>query len=199
MPCRPYAAPSEIISSMIWRAVMPNKKSGPANGANVYFQFKLGRASCSDTVGNTRATANFRARVGIKPTARAVAHPLALDLAGTRSSLSLVCKKQTFPNPAPARSSIRQPGFGGHEISSSREAEHVGSYYPRFTDWRPLGAEIAPYDYTLNTLGVAERRDWPNNALARLLPEIVGERRIVMFAGHRYREFMIDLACAPRD
>src|SRR6266702_5915662 len=31
-------------------------------------------------------------------------------------------------------------------------------------------AEIALYDYTLNTLGVAERRDWANKVPAKLLP-----------------------------
>jgi hypothetical protein len=50
--------------------------------------------------------------------------------------------------------------------------------------------EIAPYEYTLNTLRIAERRDWANKVLTRLLGEIADERRIVMFAGHRYREFL---------
>jgi hypothetical protein len=47
-------------------------------------------------------------------------------------------------------------------------------------------------DYTLNTLGVIERRDWANKVLAKLLPEIRDEQRIVMFAGHRYREFLVE-------
>lgn len=52
--------------------------------------------------------------------------------------------------------------------------------------------EIAPYDYTLNTLGVAERRKWANNVLDKLLPEMTREKRVVMFAGHRYREFLVE-------
>jgi hypothetical protein len=50
--------------------------------------------------------------------------------------------------------------------------------------------EIAPYDYTLNTLGRAERREWAQKVLLQLLPMIRNERRIVMFAGLRYREFL---------
>jgi hypothetical protein len=52
--------------------------------------------------------------------------------------------------------------------------------------------EIAPYDYTLNTLGVAERRLWAAKVLDKFVPEIHRERRVVMFAGARYREFLIE-------
>jgi hypothetical protein len=52
-------------------------------------------------------------------------------------------------------------------------------------------AVIAPYDHTLDSLGVAERQAWATKVLERLLPEAAGFRRIVMFAGVRYREFLI--------
>ena len=53
--------------------------------------------------------------------------------------------------------------------------------------------EIAPYDYTLNILGVAERQDWATDVLRKLLPEVemTGVKRVVMFAGHRYRGDLI--------
>ena len=53
-------------------------------------------------------------------------------------------------------------------------------------------AEIAPYDHTLNTLGVADRRAWAIKVLDQLLPEIADVKRVVMFAGHRYREFLVE-------
>jgi hypothetical protein len=53
-------------------------------------------------------------------------------------------------------------------------------------------AEIAPYDYTLNVLGVAERKDWATHVLDKLLPELASKKRAVMFAGHRYREFLVE-------
>jgi hypothetical protein len=52
--------------------------------------------------------------------------------------------------------------------------------------------EIAPYEYTLNALGVAERKDWATRVLNKLLPEIASEKRVVMFTGHRYREFLVE-------
>jgi hypothetical protein len=52
-------------------------------------------------------------------------------------------------------------------------------------------AQIEPYDYTLNTLGVAERREWAKKVLDQLLPHLHGARRVVMFAGLRYREFLV--------
>ena len=53
-------------------------------------------------------------------------------------------------------------------------------------------AEIAPYDYTLNTLGEDERRAWAADVLEALLPLLANERRVVMIAGYRYREFLVE-------
>jgi hypothetical protein len=55
----------------------------------------------------------------------------------------------------------------------------------------PPDAEIARYEYTLNNLGIADRRAWAKHVLDKLLPEIVDVKRVVMFAGHRYREFLV--------
>jgi hypothetical protein len=52
--------------------------------------------------------------------------------------------------------------------------------------------EIAPYDYTLNTVGIAERKAWATRVFDKLLPEIAGEKRVVIFAGQRYREFLVE-------
>ena len=53
-------------------------------------------------------------------------------------------------------------------------------------------AKIAPYDYTLNKLGVTVRRAWAVDVLDQLLPELASRERVVMFAGMRYREFLIE-------
>ena len=50
---------------------------------------------------------------------------------------------------------------------------------------------IKPYDYTLNRLGVAERRAWAAEVLDDLLPEVADVPRVVMLAGARYREFLV--------
>lgn len=52
-------------------------------------------------------------------------------------------------------------------------------------------AEIAPYEKTLNTAGVVERRAWAERTLRHLEPYLTDGQRIVIFAGHRYREFLV--------
>lgn len=94
-------------------------------------------------------------------------------------------------HPAPARSLYTSPWF--------RKTRHIvegsGARWFVLSSLYGLVApdtEIAPYDYTLNAVGIAERHDWAKKVLAKLLPEIVDERRVVMFAGHRYREFLVE-------
>ena len=38
----------------------------------------------------------------------------------------------------------------------------------------------------------APRREWAKKVLKKLLPEIADKRRIVMFAGQCYREFLVE-------
>ena len=67
--------------------------------------------------------------------------------------------------------------------------------------WRILSAEyglvdpeavIAPYERTLNTMGIADRRLWAARVLSELLPLLKGVDRVVILAGERYREFLVE-------
>lgn len=49
---------------------------------------------------------------------------------------------------------------------------------------------IAPYERTLTTMGVAERRDWAARCLRGLEPHLAGVKSVVFFAGMKYREFL---------
>jgi uncharacterized protein DUF6884 len=156
------------------------KRSGPANGANVYFHFSLtaGRLPKQPAVSP------------LQPAFRPVqTRDNDLDLANTIVLVS--CVKSKLPHPAPARSLYTSTWF-----RKTRDiVEGSGARWFVLSSLYGLvapDAEIAPYDYTLNSLGVAERRYWASKVLDKLLPEIVDERRIVMFAGHRYREFLVD-------
>ena len=51
---------------------------------------------------------------------------------------------------------------------------------------------IAPYEKTLNTMGVAERRDWAARVIADMELRLPDCEEIVLFAGARYREFLMD-------
>lgn len=68
-------------------------------------------------------------------------------------------------------------------------------------EWFILSAEyglvspdtgIAPYERTLNTLGIADRRAWGAKVLKQLSPKLKGVDRVVILAGARYREFLVD-------
>lgn len=49
---------------------------------------------------------------------------------------------------------------------------------------------IAPYERTLNTTGVADRRAWAEQVAAQLAEAMPDLSRVVFLAGERYREFL---------
>ncbi len=51
---------------------------------------------------------------------------------------------------------------------------------------------ISPYDYTLNTMGVHERRAWAIKVITQMQQRLPAAARIVLFAGRRYYEFLMD-------
>ena len=49
---------------------------------------------------------------------------------------------------------------------------------------------IEPYEKTLNSMRIAERRDWAEGCLAALGPHLAGVKSVVFLAGAKYREFL---------
>jgi len=155
--------------------------TGPANGANVYFTFSLHIRPMSE-----RATVQRREPV-LKP---AQSQPRkSLDLGGAVVLVS--CVKSKLSHSAPARALYTSAWF--RKVRDIVEASGARWFVlsSRYGLVAP-DVEIAPYDYTLNTLGVAERRTWATSVLDKLLPEMAREKRVVMFAGHHYREFLVE-------
>ena len=113
------------------------------------------------------------------------------DLDLTHSIVLISCVKSKLPHAAPARALYTSTWF-----RRARDlVEGSGARWFLLSSLYGLVApevEIAPYDYTLNNLGVAERRAWASKVLDQLLPAIVDEQRVVMLAGHRYREFLVE-------
>ena len=76
------------------------------------------------------------------------------------------------------------------------------SYVEGFgSDWFILSAKhglvqpddlIAPYEQTLNTMGVSARRDWARLVERQMDEHMPDAARIVVLAGQRYREFLMD-------
>jgi hypothetical protein len=74
-------------------------------------------------------------------------------------------------------------------------AESASSY------WFILSAEyglvhpdamIEPYEMTLDTMGVAERRNWSRRVQQQMDERMPDANRIMVLAGQRYREFLMD-------
>jgi hypothetical protein len=49
---------------------------------------------------------------------------------------------------------------------------------------------IAPYERTLNTMGVADRREWAERVAPQLAGAVPNIASVVFLAGERYREFL---------
>jgi hypothetical protein len=121
-------------------------------------------------------------------TAKAVKGKASPDL---MDALVLVsCVSQKLSEPAPARLLYRSEWFT--KVRTLVETQKA--------DWLILSAlygvvapdtAIAPYEKTLTSAGVAERRVWAENVRRQLAPSLIGRRRIVIFAGQRYREFLV--------
>lgn len=53
-------------------------------------------------------------------------------------------------------------------------------------------ATISPYDETLNSMGTAARRAWAKRVIEQMERELPGSEEIVVLAGQRYREHLMD-------
>jgi hypothetical protein len=103
--------------------------------------------------------------------------------------VSCVSKKRTQPSLA------RDLYVSDWFVKARRYVESTGS------PWFILSAEhglvapeqiIVPYERTLNTMSVLERRVWAQRVQAQMASSLPHTDRIVIFAGQRYREFLID-------
>lgn len=107
------------------------------------------------------------------------------------SALALVsCVSQKRPTPSPARDLYTSDWF------KKARAYVEARQHP----WLILSAEygvldpdtiVAPYERTLNTMGVAARRDWAEGVFTSLAPRLTGVRRVIVMAGDRYRAFLV--------
>lgn len=163
-------------------AVETIARSGPPNGSNALFTFKLLDKHPVTTL--TQSTSPD------KPVARSK-NSGAATLRDLSNALVLVaCVKTKLDHPAPARDLYISTFFQlARRFVEARQA-----------DWRILSALyglvepdtlISPYDRTLNQLGVRKRREWAQKTLVDLIPLTSRYDAVVFLAGMRYREFLI--------
>ena len=99
------------------------------------------------------------------------------------------CVSKKLPHPAPARDLYTSPLF----CKARSYVERTGC------PWFVLSAKyglvdpdevIAPYDLTLNTMRVADRREWASGVLAQLAPHLKNVGAVTFLAGQRYLQFL---------
>lgn len=109
---------------------------------------------------------------------------------GKRQLILVSCVSRKRNTPGPARELYTSPWF----LKARRFVELTGC------PWFILSAEygllapdaaVAPYERTLNAMSATERHRWATRVLDRLLPSLGEVERVVVFAGERYREFLV--------
>lgn len=107
----------------------------------------------------------------------------------TVSLVSCVGKKRA--SPAPAKDLYISEWF----LRARRYVEAEGG------PWFILSAKyglvtpdqtLAPYEQTLNDMGVEDRREWALGVQTQMDHQLPDTERIVILAGQRYREFLIE-------
>ncbi len=102
----------------------------------------------------------------------------------------VACVAGKADRPRPAGSLYTSAWFRKASAYAEREAD---AWYILSAKYGLVGPEevIAPYNETLNTMPVAERRAWAKRVLRALLDVVLPGDRVIMLAGIRYREHLV--------
>lgn len=157
------------------------ERTGPAAGSNVWFTYALDASVAITTPAPEPRSAGIVATIARQPVGRPE----------FRSALVLVsCVSMKAWSPAPARELYTSPWF----CAARAMVEHSGARWLILSALHGLvepTTPMAPYEKTLLTMSVEERRAWASRVLAALLPLAREKGRVVMLAGARYREFLV--------
>ena len=108
-----------------------------------------------------------------------------------RTVYLISCVSKKLPTPAQAKDLYTSDWF----LKARHYVERTSS------PWFILSAEhglvppdriLAPYERTLNAMGMLDRQAWAAQVKAQMEMSLPGADRIVVLAGLRYREFLID-------
>ena len=165
------------------------KRSGPPQGANVFFTFKvLGNDSANlqpDTVARRSPATQVKALPSqIKP-----GNKISTNSGNSICFVSCVGKKTSVSAAAKdlyrsdwfikARTFVEAKGFQWFILSAE-----YGLVHPDQT--------IAPYDKTLNTMSSHDRREWAKRILIQIDDTIPETKSFIFLAGRKYRENLLD-------
>jgi len=158
-------------------------RTGPRQGATATFEFRL-LDSAPRGAATSVASTSMRT---VQPNPAAPRR--SVQKSETVYLVSCVSKKKSTP--AAARDLYISDWF----VKARNYVEATGFH------WFVLSAEyglvnpdqiIEPYEKTLNTMPISERRKWADRVAAQIAEVVPGARHVVFLAGQRYREFLMD-------
>ena len=99
------------------------------------------------------------------------------------------CVKSKLLQPAPAKDLYISNWFRKTRACVERAG---GAWYILSAKYGLLHPNevIPPYELTLKSMGITERRTWAQGVIKDLQPHVADRETVVMFAGARYREFL---------
>ncbi len=166
----------------------PVSRTGPRQGANAFFRFSLVPINGAGRHTAERLAMPQDSRPEPTPDDQAPGPAPIVPPGGTVYLVSCVSAKMT--QPTEARSLYVSDWFK----KARAHVEGTGAV------WFILSAEhglvdptsvIAPYERTLNTMTVRERRAWADRVIGQLKATLPRAERIYVLAGERYREFLM--------
>jgi hypothetical protein len=154
-------------------------REGPRQGANVLFTFKLEPNSRTSVITRRQSSP------------RQSPKPQSAEMVDFKGALVLIsCVKSKRATAAPARELYTSPLFTmARDLAEGGAEIRILSALHGLLEPQQL---IEPYELSLNQMGVAERRAWAKNVLAKLMPLAERFDRVIFFAGERYREFLVE-------
>jgi hypothetical protein len=165
------------------------QRRGPKSGANVFVTYELTFGADLTRLRREQAHATPVRPLSSPRSQQNTAPTLgSIDLSGALVLVS--CVKQKRSTPAPAKDLYTSTFF---RLARRLVERHNA-------DWLILSAkfglldpsrEVEPYEQTLNSMPVTQRRAWAEKALVELLPLAQRHDRVVFLAGQKYREFLI--------
>lgn len=177
----------------------PIGRSGPSNGSNAVFDFEVephGHSGArSPGLAATQAAARLPRQMPVTQQDQAIGREteqdeaVALDLSDALVLIS--CVKSKRSHAAEARDLYVSPLFTMARDLAEAQGAEFRILSARYGLVEPKKA-IEPYEYSLNALGRADRRQWAQKILEQIAPLAQKKGRVVFFAGERYREYLID-------
>jgi hypothetical protein len=109
----------------------------------------------------------------------------------TKTAYLVACVGKKTTKPALARDLYRSEWF----LRARGYVEaHKGPWFILSAHYGLIAsdARVAPYEVTLNTMPIAARRAWAERVIGQLQAQLPPCKSIVVLAGQRYREFLMD-------